>query len=409
MGSRSSEANIDESLSIGQGKAQSYNQIPSEIQKISILDSTLREGEQGAGISFTTRQRLQIAWMLDNFGVDFLEISPIVSKDHEECCKKMLRTGFNSKTVAHLRALPSDIDVALRCGAEWIAMYHSVSDIHLEHKLRVSRETALERSIKAVEYAKAHGLKLRFTLEDSSRSDPEFLKLFATEICKAGADRISLPDTLGALSPEGMYQLVTLIRQVTKTPIDLHCHNDLGLSLANALAGIRAGATQIHTTIDGVGERVGITSLAEIVMTLSTIFGNKLNVKLEMLSELSALLNRYTGINSGASKPIVGENAYRHKAGTHVAAVIRNPIAYELVPPKLVGNHRRVVFGELSGKNGAAFFLKVLGLSPNADEAIKFSQGLKNMRVGDLFELNLTDDLEAQAVEADELVKEVKR
>jgi 2-isopropylmalate synthase len=275
--------------------------------------------------------------MLDYFGVNFIEISPIVSKNHEESCKAMIQAGLSADIVAHLRALPRDIDVALRCDASWIAMYHSVSDIHLKYKLRVSREDAIRRSIEAIEYAKSHGLKLRFTLEDASRADPKFLEEMCIAVSDAGVDRISLPDTLGIMSPHGMSNLVKLVKKKVDVPIDMHCHNDMGLALANSLSGLEAGASIIHTSIDGLGERTGLTSLAEVAMALKIIYGIDLGVRMEMLKELSDLISNYTSVKTPLSKPLVGENSYKHKAGTHIAAIIRNPAAYELVPPQTVG------------------------------------------------------------------------
>jgi len=383
--------------------ANSYNDVQDEsLGDVLILDSTLREGEQAPGVSFTMRQRLQIAWMLDYFGVDAIEISPIISPDHKESCKRLIKAGLSANIVAHVRALPEDIDVALDCDAKWVAVYHSISDVHLKHKLRISREEAIRRAVNAVEYAKSHGLHLRFTLEDASRADPSFLKMICKEISDAGVDRIGLPDTLGILRPKGMYNLVKIVRDIVDTPIDVHCHNDLGLATANSLAGYEAGASQIHVTINGLGERVGIAPLAEVVMALTIIYNKKLKVKLNMLKELSDLIEMYTGVKTPESKPLVGENAYKHKAGTHIAAIIRNPAAYELVPPRIVGNKRRIIFGELSGKHGAAFLLRLLGLNSSMEEAVKFAQGLKRLRCGDLFELSLSEELEEEALKVED-------
>ena len=383
--------------------AEEYNLDEKRIQDISILDSTLREGEQSPGIYFTLRQRIQLAWMLDYFGVNAIEISPVISNEHEESCKKILKAGLNATIVLHNRALKEDVDITLRCDADYIAMYHSVSDIHLKYKLRTTREKTLERTIEAIEYAKSHGLKLRFTMEDASRADPKFLKIMCEQAAKLKVDRISIPDTLGVLRPSGMYNLIKLVRKWIKTPIDLHCHNDLGLALANSLAGLEAGASQIHTTINGIGERIGITSLAEAVLTLKLLYKSEIRVKLDMLKELSDTVEKYTNVKTSISQPIVGENAYKHKAGTHVSAVIRNSAAYEIIPPNIVGNQRRIIFGGLSGKNGAAYLLKVLGLNPNKTDATNLARGLKNIQKGDLFELKLTKEMESEAKEIEEV------
>jgi 2-isopropylmalate synthase len=178
----------------------------------------------------------------------------------------------------------------------------------------------------------------------------------------------------------------------------MHCHNDLGLAAANSLAGMEAGATQIHCTINGLGERTGIPSLAEISVALSLIYQRKMDVKMDTLKELSELLESYVGIPTYDSMPLVGKNAYRHKAGTHVAAIIREPAAYEITPPRTVGNSRKIIFGDLSGRNEAAFLLRILGLNPNMDEAFRLTQGLKKLRCGDLFELTLSEELEKELI-----------
>lgn len=374
------------------------------VRDTKILDSTLREGEQSVGVSFTKRQRLQIAWMLDYFGVDFIEISPVISDTHRESLIEMKRAGFSAQIVSHGRALIEDIDVSRACDVEWVAMYHSISDVHLKNKLHISREEALKRSITAIDYAKSHGLKLRFTLEDASRANPDYFKKFLSEVANAGADRISIPDTVGIMLPHGMRKLVENAKAVTDKPLDMHCHNDLGLALANSLAGMEGGADMIHATIDGLGERVGIASLAETTMALRLLYGQERQFRYEMLSELSELVANYTNIQVPSNTPLVGKNAYTHKAGTHLAAIIQSPQAYELVPPRAVGNSRRLVFGELSGKHGAAFLMKTLGLEPTPEMSQKLAHGLKNLRIGDLFELGLTDKLEAEAVTASERV-----
>ncbi len=375
-----------------------YNGPDGQERRIRILDSTLREGEQHPGVSFSVKQRVQIAWMLDYFGVDQIEISPVISADHEEATKTIIKAGLNADIVAHCRALKQDIDIALRCDAEWTAMYLGISDTHLAAKLRIGRGEALERAVECVDYMKSHGLKGRFTVEDASRTDPEYLKQVCKAISDAGVDRISIPDTVGIMRPRGMYNLVKMIRDTVKTPLDVHCHNDLGLALANALAGVDAGADQIHVTIDGVGERNGIPSLAETAVVLTFLYGSKNDFRLDMLKDLSKLLEQYTGLNTPESKPLVGDSAFKHKAGTHLAAVLRDPAAYEIIEPRSVGNRRRIVFGELAGKNGAAFLLSLMGLEARVDDAKKFAHGLKELRMGDVLEIYLDQKLEQRII-----------
>lgn len=376
--------------------ANIYNQIVSN-KEITILDSTLREGEQHPGVSFTNKQRIQIAWLLDSFGVNQIEISPVVSHDHFEATKTIIKQGLKADILAHVRALKSDVEVAIDCNATWVATYMGISDIHLSTKLKISREEAKIRALEVADFIKSHGLKSRFTMEDASRTDPSFLIEMCKEMNSRGIERISIPDTVGIMRPQGMYNLVKMIYDNIDTKIsslDVHCHNDVGLALANALAGCEAGANQIHTTIDGFGERTGIPSLAETAVALSVIYGMPNDFRLHMLKDLSRTIVAYTHIETPESKPIVGESAYKHKAGTHLAAILQNPSAYEILEPRLVGNRRKIVFGELAGKNGAAYLLSLLGLESSKVEAEKMAKGLKELRMGDILELYLDERLE---------------
>ena len=369
-----------------------YNESDKERSNIQILDSTLREGEQHPGVSFTTKQRIQIAWMLDSFGVDQIEISPVVSSDHLVSTKTIIKQGLSADILAHVRATRSDIDVAISCDATWVATYMGISDIHLSSKLKISREEAKIRALDVADYIKSHGLKARFTMEDASRTDPSFLIDMCKEMNNRKIERISLPDTVGIMRPRGMYNLVNRVYESidkSKSLLDVHCHNDLGLALANALAGCDAGANQIHTTIDGLGERTGIPSLAETAVALMLIYRSNNDLRLHMLKDLSRTISQYTGLEIPESKPIVGDSAYKHKAGTHLAAVLRDPSAYEIIKPETVGNRRKIVFGELAGKNGAAYLLSLLGLETNIHEAEKLARGLKDLRMGDILELVL--------------------
>ena len=377
--------------------AHIYNDSDRDKKCIKILDSTLREGEQHPGVSFSNKQRIQIAWMLDSFGVSQIEISPVVSLDHQNATKIILKQGLKADIVAHVRAIKSDVDIAIDCDATWVATYLGISDIHLSSKLRISREEAKIRALDVADYIKSHGLKSRFTMEDASRTDPEFLMELCKEMNKRGIERISIPDTVGIKRPRGMYNLVKLVYEgidKSKTSLDVHCHNDVGLALSNALSGCDAGADQIHTTIDGLGERTGIPSLAETAVALTLLYKSNNDFRLHMLMDLSKTISEYTRIPVHESKPLVGDSSYKHKAGTHLAAILRNPSAYEIIEPKLVGNRRKIIFGELSGKNGSAYLLSILGLDTSKVNSETLARGLKELRMGDILELYLDEKLE---------------
>jgi isopropylmalate/homocitrate/citramalate synthase len=377
--------------------AHLYNESDKDKRTITILDSTLREGEQHPGVSFSTKQRIQIAWMLDSFGVDQIEISPVISEDHFVSTKTILKQGLRADILAHVRATKSDVDIAIGCGATWIATYMGISDIHLAAKLKITKEEAKIRALEVADYIKAHGLKARFTMEDASRTEPKFLIEMCKEMNMRGIERISIPDTVGIMRPRGMYNLVKMVYDnidSSRSSLDVHCHNDVGLALANGLAGCEAGANQIHTTIDGFGERTGIPTLAETAVALTLIYKSNNRLRLHMLKDLSRTVSQYTNLGIPESKPIVGDSAYKHKAGTHLAAILKNPSAYEILEPKLVGNRRKIVFGELAGKNGAAYLLSLLGLETDEHEAKTLARGMKDLRMGDILELYLDDRLE---------------
>ena len=378
--------------------ADKYNAYEDTPKRIRVLDSTLREGEQHPGVSFSIKQRIQIVWMLDYFGVDQIEISPIVSPDHKEATKTIIKQGLRADIVSHGRALTEDIDISLSCDAKWVAAYLGISDIHLKDKLRITKEQALERAVKTVSYAKDHGLKIRFTVEDGSRAEPEFLLKICKAIQEVGVDRISLPDTVGIMRPIGMYNFVKSIHSEIDTPLDVHVHNDIGFALANAFSACEAGVDQIHTTIDGIGERTGIPSLAEVAVALTYLYKSPNDFRLDMLADLSRLIEQYTTIKPYDSKPIVGTSAYKHKAGTHLAAILKNPAAYEPIPPRVVGNHRTIVFGELAGNRGAGYLMSLLGIKHDNETAKKVAAGLKNLRMGDVLDIPLEDRLERKII-----------
>jgi 2-isopropylmalate synthase len=241
-------------------------------------------------------------------------------------------------------------------------MFLSTSDIHLENKLHLSREQALSRAVEMVEFAKSHGLKLRFTCEDASRTDRAYLLDMVRAITSAGADRISITDTVGMLTPAMMYSLVKEVRAVTTAGIDLHCHNDLGLALANCLAGIEAGGDCIHASVNGAGERAGIPKIAEVAMALQVLYNQRKDIKVEKLAELSETFSSLSGLATDPFAPVVGQNVFRHKGGTHLAAVLRNGSAYEAFSPESIGRRRRLVVGGYSGKNVLRYLSDTLGM-----------------------------------------------
>ncbi len=361
------------------------------MQKVLLLDSTLREGEQAPKVRFTKEQAVHISQELDSFGADFIEIAPGVSGRSREIAKEILALNLpHAKPILHARATKEDIDFLMSFNPEWIAIYLSTSDLHLEHKLHIGREQAKERAVAAIDYAKSHGLKLRFTCEDATRTDSAYLVEMAKAIHTAGADRVSITDTVGVATPQFFHSIVgSVVQEVPGINIDVHCHNDLGLALANSLAGVEAGATCIHACINGAGERAGIPKLAETAMALQVLYQQRKDLKIEKLPGLSKSFSSFTSLPSDPFSPIVGENVFRHKGGTHLAAVLRSGgKAYEAFSPESIGMKRRLVIGEYSGRNVLRYLSKELKLRLTPEQIEKTIGRLKE-KEGDIFEFEM--------------------
>jgi len=244
--------------------------------KVRIFDTTLRDGEQSPGISLSPDQKILIAKKLDELGVDAIEAGfPVISEGERRAIKAIASEGLQAEICGLARTNKKDIDAAIDSGLKYIHTFIATSDIHLEYKLKMSREEALEKAIWAVEYGKSHGLQVEFSAEDATRSDREFLKKVFVAVTKAGADRIDIPDTVGYSTPQYMAEITKDAVEATKLPVSVHCHNDFGLAVANAISGIQAGASCAHVTINGIGERAGNASLEELVMALQSLQFNQ--------------------------------------------------------------------------------------------------------------------------------------
>ncbi|MEM3407463.1 MAG: 2-isopropylmalate synthase, partial [Nitrososphaerota archaeon] len=258
-----------------------------------IFDTTLRDGEQTPGVSLTPEEKLIIAKQLDKLGVDVIEAGfPATSKGEIEAIKLIANENLKAEICALSRTTKSDIDSVIDCNIKSIHLFIATSDIHLKYKLEMTREQVLEKAIEAIDYSKAHGLTIEFSAEDATRTDIDFLKKFYENVCKAGVDRINVPDTVGIMTPKKFYELILELKKVVNKPISVHCHNDFGMAVANSLAGIEAGATQIHVTINGLGERAGNAALEEIVANLEILYGYKTNIKTNLIYETSKLVSQ---------------------------------------------------------------------------------------------------------------------
>jgi isopropylmalate/homocitrate/citramalate synthase len=322
-------------------------------QPIEVLDTTLREGEQPPGVVFSPDQKLEIAAALDDFGVHWVSVGfPAVSEEERETARRIVEGGFRFRTAALCRLLPSDVDLTVDLGVEQVSLFLGGSDTHLHDKLGLSEDDALRKIEAAVGRSKRLGAMTAFGVEDFSRTPQRRLVRMLEVAVDSGADLLTLPDTLGVLTPTSTAAIVRFLRALLDRPVALHFHDDLGLALANTLAGLAAGAEMVHATVNGVGERAGNTCLEELAVVLAVKHGRDLGFKLDRLWDLSRLVHRFSGTEPPAHKAITGRWAFTHEAGIHVAGVLANPECYQPFPPSLVGRHHEVVFGKHSGAKG---------------------------------------------------------
>lgn len=334
-----------------------------------VLDSTLREGEQTPLVSFSIQEKIEIAKLLDQFGVDIIEVGhPAVSKDVREACKALGKESFQADTLCHARALPEDIDDAKSIGTQWVGIFLGTSPLSLEHKFHMDRKDALKQISESIQYAKDQGLKVRFTPEDATRTEWNYLAEVLNIAKEAGADRISIADTVGTALPSQMARLVKRAKTIVDTPIHVHCHNDYGMAVANALAGYEAGAYLIDVTVNGLGERTGITSLAPLVVALKMLYEVENDWKLELLPELSRLVEKASGMFNSEQSPVVGEHAFSHKAGLHTRAVLEDPRTYEAIPPAIVHQQRKIIIDKYTGRAAVKSRLNEMGIEPDGNK-----------------------------------------
>ncbi|MBS7287214.1 MAG: homocitrate synthase [Candidatus Freyarchaeota archaeon] len=349
--------------------------------KVILLDSTLREGEQTPGVSFTMEEKLEIAKMLDDVGVGMIEAgSPMVSEGVKEAVKKIANESLRAEVIAHVRAVKEDVDLALDCGVDRVAIFMGTSPIHRKAKFKLSEKEIIEKVVKAVEYARDHGVKVRFTPEDATRTERDYLVRVCSAALEAGADRISVADTVGIMTPDSMYELVSFLSQkLSGARLDVHCHNDLGLAVANSLAGMKAGADVIHVTVNGLGERAGIASLSEVAVALKVLMGIDPGIKFHLLTELSSMVERYSGVYLSPHTPIIGTNAFSHKAGVHIAAVLADPATYEAFDPSILGRRRKIVVDRYAGKHAVKAKLDELGVEVDEEQLEKITKKIKEL------------------------------
>ena len=345
-----------------------------ERARITVFDTTLRDGEQSPGCSMNVQEKLRLAHQLDRLGVDVIEAGFPIASDGDFAAVQAIAATVGRPIIAGLaRACAPDIERAWQAlkgaGRPRIHVFLATSDIHLKYKLRISRQQCLEQARDAVRLAKSFCEDVEFSPEDATRTDREFLCQILEAVIEAGATTVNIPDTVGYSMPAEFCELIQTIRQrvrgIEKATISAHCHNDLGLAVANSLAAMAAGARQVECTINGIGERAGNASLEEIVMATRVRpdrYAYETGVVSEQLFPASQLLSEITGVPVQPNKAIIGRNAFAHEAGIHQDGMLKNPLTYEIMTPQSVGvPDSRLVLGKHSGRHALGLRCEQLG------------------------------------------------
>lgn len=367
---------------------------------IEICDVTLRDGEQTPGVAFSKEQKMSIARHLDDIGVDVIEAGfPVVSDAEKDVVKTIANMGLDAKICCLCRSTQKDVETAVDCDVDFVSIFLAMSNLHLKYKYHKSLDEMLDVAMNAIEYAKDHGIGVRFAAEDATRTPiPRLIEAFKMAE-ERNADYISVADTVGILNPTTATYLVDQIYNAIdtqKTKICMHCHDDLGLAVANTLAAAEAGAFQLHTTVNGIGERAGNAALEEVLMNLRVQYGID-RYDLHSLVDLSHEVRDASKIDVAINKAVVGQNAFSHESGIHVAAILENPRTYELFLPEMVGGKRNLIVGKHTGTKALAGIIKDIGCELDEENFCKLFDQVK-----------VITETEQRSVERDELEKMIR-
>jgi len=356
-----------------------------EEKQIKIFDTTLRDGEQAPGCSMNIEEKIEVAKQLELLRVDVIEAGFAISYPGDFHSVEAIAKAVKNCTVASLaRAVNKDIDAAYEAvkhaASPRIHTFIATSPIHMQYKLKMSPEQVLERIFDSVSYAKKFCSDVEFSAEDATRSDLDFLVKATNQAIKAGATVINIPDTVGYATPEEMYEriryIVENVPDIDKVALSVHCHNDLGMAVANSLAGVKAGATQVECTVNGLGERAGNAALEEVIMGLKTrksYFSSDTNIDTKQISRTSKLVYNIIGQTAAINKPIVGANAFAHEAGIHQHGVLSEKSTYEIMVPEELGiSKNKIVLGKHSGKHAIGERLTEMGYSYTEEDLSEY-------------------------------------
>ncbi|MBD3387762.1 MAG: 2-isopropylmalate synthase [Candidatus Altiarchaeales archaeon] len=337
--------------------------------RIWFLDTTLRDGEQTPGVTLTKEDKIRIAKALDNLGVDIIEAgSACTSEGEREAIKAVANEGLKAEVASYARLTKGDVDLALACDVDTVFLVAPTSDLHIKWKLNSTREKVLAGVSELTQYCKDHGANVDLCCEDGSRTDVDFLKQVMSTAVDAGADRFTVADTVGVLTPDETANMFKQLTRNAKVPVGIHCHDDFGMATANTVSAVKAGVRVVNVTVNGLGERAGNTPLEEVAVALRLHTGHKFNLRIEGLTKISNLVEKISGIPVPPNKAIVGDNAFTHEAGIHVDGILKKPSTYEPIKPEIVGARRKFVLGKHVGLKSVKKMLDESGFEMTDDQ-----------------------------------------
>jgi isopropylmalate/homocitrate/citramalate synthase len=383
----------DSRFHMSQYRAETEINLP---ERVWIFDTTLRDGEQMHGVTYTIDEKVLLAQQLDELRVPKIEAGfPITSPGETEAVKRIAALGLDAQVVALARPLKDDIDRALACDVPYIHVFISTSDLHIDTMMKSTREDVLNQAVEGVEYAKDHGVFVEFSPQDATRTDMDYLIKVCNAVEEVGAEMLNIPDTVGVMTPRMTFEFFKELKAATRVPLSAHAHNDLGQATANTLASIEAGAEQAHVCVNGLGERAGNTSLEEVVISLIAQYGVETGINTRKIAETSALVERLSSVYMSANTPIIGDNAFAHEAGIHVHGVLSDSGNYEILRPEFVGKTSRIHAGKHAGRHGISSMMDDLGLEPTREQLKAIADSVK--KLGDTGKIVSDSDLYAIA------------
>ncbi|WP_459810736.1 LeuA family protein [Halopiger thermotolerans] len=351
-----------------------------EIESARVFDTTLRDGEQSPGTSFSYDDKRQIASILDEMGTHVIEAGFPVNSDAEFEAVRDIASSTSTTTCGLARVVDKDIEAALDSGVEMVHTFVSTSDVQIEDSMHATRDEVVQRAVESVERVKEAGVTCMFSPMDATRTDEAFLIDVIEAVTEAGTDWINIPDTCGVATPSRFKAMIEKVDAHTDARIDVHTHDDFGLATANALAGIEAGADQAQVSVNSIGERAGNAAYEEFVMAVESLYQTDTGIDTTRITELSEVVAEKSDVPTPGNKPVVGDNAFSHESGIHAAGVIENSDTFEpgVMTPEMVGAERRLVMGKHTGTHSVRERLDELGFEPTDDEVRAVTRRVKD-------------------------------